>query len=171
VLSSFQAGQPTAAVKGRILNLRIVGRDLPGIRFTKSQGALVHREPVYVGIQKKDEVIELFRGDAPQAVFNFSVEAIPDSKNGYDFRGPFVHGRKGDRFLYLSWGVVDKKGSFEMFRRAKIRFDGIDKRDLKRALSNSNRLVEGTIALTEGGGPLCGSYDSRRLKWRVRSVV
>ncbi len=41
--------------------------------------------------------------------------------DGVDFAGPFVHGRRGDRFIYLSWGVVDGD-EFRMFRRAKLHF-------------------------------------------------
>ena len=36
-----------------------------------------------------------------------------------DFRGPAVQGRKGERFVYLTWGTVDGD-SFSMFRRAKL---------------------------------------------------
>ena len=41
---------------------------------------------------------------------------------GDDFRGDAVHGRKGERFVYLTWGTL-KDGSFRMFRRAKLMLD------------------------------------------------
>lgn len=39
--------------------------------------------------------------------------------DGGDFRGRAVHGRKGQRFIYLTWGTTTD-GPFNMFRRAKL---------------------------------------------------
>jgi len=39
--------------------------------------------------------------------------------NDGDFRGPAVQGKKGERFVYLTWGTV-AGDSFSMFRRAKL---------------------------------------------------
>ena len=36
-----------------------------------------------------------------------------------DFRGPAVQGKKGERFVYLTWGSV-AGDTFDMFRRAKL---------------------------------------------------
>ena len=41
------------------------------------------------------------------------------------FRGPAVHGKRGERFLYLTWGDVGPAGEFAMFRRAKLMFADI----------------------------------------------
>ena len=41
-----------------------------------------------------------------------------------DFRGPAVQGRKGDRFVYLTWGTC-AGGAFTMFRRAKLMLDDL----------------------------------------------
>ncbi len=87
------------------MNIRITGHRLPGIKFSISQGALVNREPVYFGIQKKEEVIDLVPGNARKAVFNFPVDVVTGSRGGLDFRGPHVQGKKGKRFVYLSWGA------------------------------------------------------------------
>ncbi len=143
-----------------------MGHNLPGIKFTIVQGAVIDRDPVYIGIQKKDEVIDLARGDAKKAEFNFPVEVIPGKE--YDFRGPFIHGGKGERFLYLSWGELGKGNKFEMFRRAKLFLSDIELKILKAALSNNSRTIEGAIDLTDDkGGPLCGSAVSRKVIWRA----
>ena len=42
-----------------------------------------------------------------------------------DFRGPAVHGKKGDRFLYVTW-VDQVGGHFHGFRRGKLMLDRID---------------------------------------------
>jgi hypothetical protein len=68
-------------------------------------------------------VIDLVPGDAAAATWTFDV-TVKRVDDGLDFAGPFVHGRRGDRFLYLSWGVVDGD-EFEMFRRAKLHFSDV----------------------------------------------
>jgi Family of unknown function (DUF5990) len=89
----------------------ISGEHLPGIRFGEHQGALENTEPVYLGIQKRDEVQNLIPGSASPAVFDLTVDVVLDSgdEGVLDFRGQFVHGTRGKRFLYLSWGVLGKK--------------------------------------------------------------
>jgi len=153
----------------KTLEFRVVGHKLPGLRYDRSAGAQVDREPVYVGIQRKNEVIDLVRGDASRAAFNFPVDVEWDSK-ALDFRGSFVFGVKGKRFVYLSWGEVSADGTFTMFRRAKLHLSLIKKRDVMKALSSTaSPTVEGAIDLTDDeGGPLCGTVTARLIKWRVR---
>ena len=50
----------------------------------------------------------------------------PTGVDGPDFRGPAVQGKRGERFLYLTWGDVGPDGEFEMFRRAKLMLDRVD---------------------------------------------
>ena len=75
---------------------------------------------VHVGIQRGREVVDLVAGDATGATWRLDV-TVRRLDDGLDFAGPFVHGRRGDRFVYLSWGVV-AGAEFRMFRRAKLHF-------------------------------------------------
>ena len=84
--------------------LRIVGHDLPGRSFEGARN-------VHVGVQRRSEVIDLVPGDAESAEWEVYVDHR---------RGPYVHGRGDERFVYLSWGELGAEGSFEMFRRAKL---------------------------------------------------
>ena len=124
------------------------------------------REPVYLGIQRKNEVIDLVPGDATKAVFNFTVDVTP----GLDFSGPFVHGSKGKKFLYLSWGELSDSGKFSMFRRATLFLSEINQKDLKAALSASGfTRIEAKIDLTDDkGGPLCARVASSKINWQVQ---
>lgn len=72
---------------------------------------------VHVGPQVRREPQDLVPGDADSAVWTVDVET-PDG----DFRGPAVQGRKGERFVYLTWGDCSG-GTFDMFRRAKLMLD------------------------------------------------
>ncbi len=145
------------------LNLRIVGHTLPGLRFHEC-------EPVYLGVQRGSDVVYLTPGDAGEAVFEMTVEAVRRDDGDLDFRGPFVHGKRGDRFLYLSWGVLGPDGRFAMFRRAKLRFSDIAAPDIDRALATGDTLA-GALSLTgDRGGPLCAAVRPPRIRWRVASA-
>jgi hypothetical protein len=87
----------------------------------------------------------------------------------FDFAGPFVHGSKGDRFAYLSWGERGNDSSFTMFRRAKLGLSQIDRKDISKALSSVSPVtVECNINLTdEKGGPICGSVTKEKAKWQI----
>jgi len=145
------------------LELRIVGRRLPGLRFCE-------REPVYVGVQRqrRAEVVDLVPGDVDEACFSLAVKVVTDGADGgMDFRGPFVHGRRGERFLYLSWGYVGPGGAFEMFRRAKLHLSTIDEGDIARALA-SGAAITGALDLTgKRGAPLCAAVRPPSIAWRV----
>jgi Family of unknown function (DUF5990) len=69
---------------------------------------------VHVGLQVGREPEGLVPGDADAAEWATEVRT-----DGGDFRGQAVHGRKGGRFIYLTWGTITE-GSFTMFRRAKL---------------------------------------------------
>ena len=49
-----------------------------------------------------------------------------DTDGALDFKGPAVHGKRGERFLYLTWGNVASDGSFTMFRRAKLMLNRVE---------------------------------------------
>lgn len=141
------------------VSLRIVGRNLPGLQFCE-------RDRVHLGIQRAKEVVDVVPGDAPQAVFDFTVNVVPID-TGLDFRGPFVHGKRNERFLYLSWGQVHADGRFEMFRRAKLHLSVIDQQDVARAI-DTGATITGTLSLTDRcGGPLCSSIRPPTIEWRV----
>jgi Family of unknown function (DUF5990) len=155
------------APQGKTLNFRIVGHNLPGLKFGTSAGALVDRFPVYLGIQRKSQVVDQVPGDSTEAVFRFPVEVVSGRGGALDFRGPFVHGDKGKRFIYLSWGVAGNDGSFLMFRRAKLFLSAIKPKDVLGALA-SGATAEGVINLTDDkGGPICGGAVSSKISWRV----
>jgi Family of unknown function (DUF5990) len=69
---------------------------------------------VHVGLQVGREPTDLVPGDADSAEWVTEIRAVDG-----DFRGPAVQGKKGERFVYLTWGSV-VGGSFDMFRRAKL---------------------------------------------------
>lgn len=138
--------------------MRIVGERLPGRRFGDAQA-------VHVGVQRKAEVVGLVAGDAERAVFDLAVDVVEAADGARDFRGPFVHGKRGQRFLYLSWGDVDAEGTFSMFRRAKLHLADVDPVVLDAALGQDATL-QATLDLTdECGAPLCATVRPPTVRW------
>ncbi|MBJ8346257.1 DUF5990 family protein [Antrihabitans sp. YC2-6] len=134
------------------MRVRIVGTKLPGRKF----GAA---ENVHVGVQRGREVVDQVPGDADSAVFEFDV-TVAETATGPDFRGPYVHGRRGARFLYLSWGNLEADGSWSMFRRAKLHIC-----ELPSDMVGCDT-VEAQLTLTdECGGPRCASVRPPLLTW------
>ena len=86
-----------------------------------------------------------------------------------DFRGPLVHGKRGERFLYVSWGEPTGSGH-EMFRRLKLYLgpltragwsqSGIDSRMLR----GGRQVVVRISGRASDGTPACGTAPAN---WRV----
>ena len=76
-----------------------------------------------------------------------------------DFRGPAVQGRRGERFVYLTWGNVDADGGFEMFRRAKLMLDRIEPALVEAALT---RVGSGHASTSPATGAARGSRSIHR---------
>ncbi|MFJ6945119.1 DUF5990 family protein [Streptomyces wuyuanensis] len=138
-----------------LLTLRITGRDLPG----RDCGDFFD---VHVGTQRGKEPDQLVPADAEEAVFDLTADVMAAPDGTTDFRGPWVHGRRGARFLYLTWGELPAGGTFAMFRRAKL-FLG----DIPPELVAGGH-AETTIGLTDGHGlPLCAALRPPRVVWRA----
>jgi hypothetical protein len=150
------------------VTIRILGHDLPGLRCAGLPGI---SRPVYdgvhVGVQRKHDVVEMIPGDAPEACWTLQVDVVPGRDGGLDVRGPWAHGKPGERFLYLSWGERDALGHFQMFRRAKLSLTTIGDDLLQRAL-DSGAAIEGRLGLSDKHGhPLCASVRPPAIAWSL----
>jgi Family of unknown function (DUF5990) len=148
----------TAKSAKRPLRVRIEGTSLPGGTFCE------HRH-VHVGVQYRAEAVDLVPGDAEKAAFEFEVDIVPAADGTWDFRGPYVHGKPRERFLYLTWGDRTPDGEFAMFRRAKLHLSGLDSDLAAKAADPGHRLVA-RLALTDArGGPRCASVRPSAIVW------
>ncbi|NKY39949.1 DUF5990 family protein [Cellulomonas septica] len=91
------------------MELRIRGHDLPG----RTCGGFAD---VHVGVQVGRAPAGLVPADASDPEWRVELEVVDD---GQDVRGPAVQGRRGERFVYLTWGQ-GAGDDFVMFRRAKL---------------------------------------------------
>jgi len=120
---------------------------------------------VHVGIQIRRDAAQLIRADVSGAIWETDVDVV--RKQGVlDFRGPAVQGKVGDRFIYLTWGNVLPDDEFEMFRRAKLMLDRVD-RELKESAIKAGRLNAVVDLSDDLGGPRCARVDPPAVEWSV----
>jgi hypothetical protein len=146
------------------VRIRIEGTDLPGHRGGAEADAL-RLGNVHVGVQRKAEVVDRVPADAPAATWELDV-ASRDIDGLLDVGGPWVHGRPGARFLYLSWGTVEGD-LFTMFRRAKLLFGDIPTA-LLRAAHDGGGVPVAQLGLTDAqGGPRCARVRPPDVRWAL----
>jgi hypothetical protein len=146
------------------MRIVIEGRELPGAEFV-SEGVLLH--DVHVAVQVGKDPVEPVRGDAASARWEVDVRPVVGGGGGIDLRGPAVHGKKGDRFLYLTWGDLGADGSFAMFRRAKLMVNDIDPELLGAAARADGALVASLPLTDERGCPRCARVKPPVIGWRA----
>jgi uncharacterized protein DUF5990 len=140
------------------VRIEIHGRKLPG------RDCCGHTD-VAVGVQRGREVVDLHPADADEIVWGFDVTDVRGRDGAPDVRGPFVHGRPGARFLYLSWGGVAPDGHRAMFRRAKLM---LDPALLAEAVGTT---LVGELGMTMAdGSPLCAAVRPPVIDWTIRPV-
>ena len=112
---------------------------------------------VTVGIQRGTEVVDQHPADGTDPRWHLEARLV----DGPDLRGPFVHGRPGARFLYLSW-LRDPEG---MFRRAKLMLDAVPD-DVLAAAADTG--LKGRVGLRmPDGSPLCAAVRPPAISWSV----
>jgi Family of unknown function (DUF5990) len=144
------------------VQIRISGGDLPGRRGGAQSDAL-RLGNVQVGVQRGAEVVQRVPADAASATWELAVTSR-EVDGLLDVGGPWVHGRPGARFLYLSWGTVDAD-SFAMFRRAKLLFGDVAT-EMLRAAHDGDGVLVGRLGLTGAdGSPRCARVRPPDVRW------
>lgn len=120
-----------------------------------------------VGVQRGREAVQLQPVDS--ATGHWAVEAVvvehPDGS--VDLRGPWIQGRRGDRFVYLTWGFVSADSAFTMIRRTKLMFDAVPD-DLLREAELAGRPLVADLDLTAPDGtPVTAAVRPPRIRWSV----
>jgi len=154
-----------ATEPARIL-IRIEASGFPGRSCGPSPDQPGGYHNIHVGVQRRDrpgELLGLQPGDAPAAVWELEATASPGAA-GTDLRGPYISGRPGRRFIYLSWGAVDDAGTFTMFRRAKLDLSAVGPATLDAALCSGQ--LTGALQLTDArGNPVCAAIRASQITW------
>ena len=146
------------------VHIMIEGYDPPGRTFCDTNGAPY--DNVHVGLQVRDEPNQLVPGDNA-AQWTLDIDLVMTDDGGLDFRGPTVHGKRGDRFLYLTWGNVDDEDRFERFRRAKLMLNRIDPAVVRAANRDGHQIVARVGLSDDDGTPRCARVDPPDITWSV----
>ena len=152
------AKHPAAILSGRVDAI-----DLPG-------NYLGDQIPLFVGIQHRQETTQIVPlASADEASFDFEFGLIGEG-DGLDVRGPFVHGRKGDRFLYLVWGHSTQDEPFVRHARSKLMFNDIPRELVLAAADGPTGVLVGTLQATnDRGAESSGTVRPPRISWAVES--
>lgn len=152
-------------VKEVPLRVRLVCEGLPADRFEGFDG----RRDIRVELQTKDgHESGTPEGDDSLAwTTEITVKTGPDG--ALDFAGPAVHGKRGERFFYLSWSG-ERDGQRAMFRRIKIHLRDLTATQVTKATSTHGTLVARVHAAAKDGGPACASVPLLGEGWKVEAL-
>jgi hypothetical protein len=140
------------------LKVVVEGHNLPGASCGPHHN-------IHVGLQVGSEPHEVVSGSAESATWTAEIKVV-DVEQGHDFRGKAVHGKRAERFMYLTWGEVDDD-QFTMFRRAKLMLDRIDPRMVTEAVETGSAL-HAKVDLTDPQGmPRCARVDPPAIEWSL----
>lgn len=135
------------------MHVVITGHRLPGRECGRYRN-------VHVGLQVGSRPEGLVPGDAASASWSTEVRVV-ERDDERDFAGPAVHGRRGERFLYLTWGEFDGH-DFDMFRRAKLMLADVP----------DGAEVHAEVDLTdESGMPCCARLHDPVIRWSQGSLA
>ena len=145
------------------MRVAITGINLPGRVFCRPDGSAM--DDVHVGVQMRRDPAQLVRADESGALWEIEVEVVRRD-GAFDFLGPAVQGKRGDRFIYLTWGNVSPVDGFEMFRRAKLMLNQVEPELIESAMEMG--WLVATVNLTgDDGGPRCARVDPPAVAWSV----
>jgi Family of unknown function (DUF5990) len=150
----------------RGVRIVIAGVNPPGMSFCRPDGSVM--DNVHVGVQVAREPSQLIRADTSDVRWEVDVTVVR-TNGALDFRGPPVQGKRGERFIYLTWGHVGPDDTLEMFRRAKLMLDRVAPELVELAMATGG--LDARVDLTgDDGGPRCARVDPPAIAWSVPPV-
>jgi Family of unknown function (DUF5990) len=109
---------------------------------------------VTVGVQRGTEAVQPFPAEGSVVTWELDARLV-----GSGLRGPYVHGRPGGRFLYLSWQMQESG----RFRRAKLMLDVLPFEHLQ--LADQGHLAARVSLVMPDGSPVCAAVRPPRIEW------
>jgi hypothetical protein len=121
---------------------------------------------VALAVQRKDRTLLPASGKGLRSVwFDFPVRL--GAADGPDFLGPFVHGPRGGRFVYVNVGAMAGQAGSPWQRRAKVPLAGITSALAREVTAGSGLLLAAAIAGTgKDGTPACATVPLAS-DWRL----
>lgn len=134
----------------------IEGIDSPGRTCTGPDG-------IGLGIQHGKEVVQVVGSSTESPRFEADLTLVR-TDDGPDFRGPYVHGPRGGRFLYLAWVSMPKQ---ETVARIKLLLNDVHPALLD-VVGTGDGSLRARVSLTNASGkPASGSVRPPLVAWSV----
>jgi Family of unknown function (DUF5990) len=103
------------------------------------------------------ETVQTQRSDGSNLRFEFTAGARTAGSSP-DFRGPFIQGPAGGRFVYIGIGTFAGQTGTPWSRRLKIPLKGITSEMIRRASATQGAVLEARVEGTgRDGSPACAS--------------
>lgn len=113
------------------------------------------------------DILPPTRAGSDELVFEFSVRVLAAGSGRPNFLGPFAHGPKDARFIYVNSGIQAGQTDSCWSRRLKIPLTTISGADVERVFRRPGSVLEARVQGTGGdGGPACASVRSFS-GWRI----
>ena len=118
-------------------------------------------EGLSVGLQSGRHDVVPGREVPDGLAFDVTIDVKRSDDGSPDFRGPLVHGPKGERFLYVTWGRL-VGGHHEMFRRLKLYLSPLERAQWSQPGLTWDEIDTGEVELRvsgkgNDGTPACGT--------------
>ena len=121
--------------------------------------------PVHLGIQKDETIEQAAPADRARIVFCPVLRVRRNADGSANFLGPYAHGPRAERFIYLNWVVVRGGVPFERLGRIKLHLNHIDWTHAERASAN-DKPSKVTLELTGAKGkPVFASVRPGAATW------
>ena len=138
------------------------------IRLPGTQGG--DRGPLHLGIQQGDEIVEAAPANRERIVFRPVLRARRHTDNSANFLGPFAHGPRAERFIYLNWVTLERGVPVVQHGRVKVHLNHITWAHVEKAVAR-NEPIKTTIALTNAkGGPVLASVRANACQWELQAL-
>jgi len=117
-----------------------------------------------MGMQRGREVVSPRPVTGETMTFDAGLDVVV-TVAGVDYRGPWVQGRSGERFLYLCWGYDEGLG-LVVQRRATLMLGALDPAEMASAQPDAR--LEGRLPLVDARGePVCGAVRPPSIRWTL----
>ena len=118
-------------------------------------------EAIQFGLQDKKQNLQKGMAlSADEIAFDFTISVEQQSDGTTNFTGPFAHGTRLSRFVYLTYKGCDGE-SWQIWRRIKVSLGTISWGQVEAALRDNmvlqarvSGLIAGTVPLLDGGWEL-----------------
>ena len=102
---------------------------------------------LHLGIQKGDEVLDLSPVNRKRLVFRPVFRVRRHTDGSANFLGPFAHGPRSERFIYLNWLVVNDGAAIGSPGRIKLHLSHIPWSSIESAVG-AGKPIRVTLAIS-----------------------